>query len=96
MRKLAPSVVLGASCAIGFPCLAMAADVVDIHCQPTSAGFTIIFSGASQGVVLPQSCSHNAPSCMQCQADMLSQGFTMSNPSTDGADFVWYTFTRER
>jgi hypothetical protein len=49
MRKLAALVLLVAGCAIGFPCLATAADVVDINCRPTTAGFTIIFSGASQG-----------------------------------------------
>ncbi len=50
MRKLAALVVLGAGCAIGFPFLAVAADVVDIQCRPTSQGFSIILSQASAGV----------------------------------------------
>ena len=96
MRKLAALVVLGAGWAIGFPRLAVAADVVDIQCRPTSQGFSIILSQASAGIEVPPSCRYGSPTCTQCQADLLSQGFRMSNPSTDGADFVMFIFTRER
>src|SRR5689334_22633297 len=98
MRKVAALVVLGAGCAIGFTCLARAADVVDIQCRPVAQGsqfvFSIIGSSASAGVEVPPSCRYGSPTCAQCQSDLLSQGFTMYNPSTDGADFVMYTFTR--
>ena len=96
MRKLAALVVLGAGCAIGSPCLAVAADAVDIHCRPTSEGFSIILSKASAGVEVPASCRYQSPACTQCQADLLSQGFTMRQVDTDEADFVSFTFTRQR
>jgi hypothetical protein len=96
MMKLAALAVLGAWCAIGFPCLAVAADVVDIQCRPTHEGFSIILSQASAGVKVPPSCSFGSPTCTQCQADLLSQGFLMRQPGTGDADFVWFTFTKER
>jgi hypothetical protein len=96
MRKLAALVLLVAGCAIGLPSLAVAADVVDIQCRPTPQGFGIILSQASAGFEVPPSCRHGSPTCTQCQADLVSQGFRMSNPSTDDADFVMFVFTRER
>jgi hypothetical protein len=72
MRKLAALVVLGAGCAIGFPCLAVAADVVSIDCLSGNQG--IYASRASAGVELPSSCTPNSPSSEQCEADLLSQG----------------------
>jgi hypothetical protein len=92
MRKLTALVMLGAGCAIGFPCLAVAADVVDIECGPSGI---ISFSQASAGVEVPPSCRPTSPSCAQCEADLLSQAFTMSNPALH-ANFTWVIFTRER
>jgi hypothetical protein len=106
MRKLPALVVLGAGCAIGFPCLAVAADVVNIDClvpsYPPSGnqGISIFSSQSSAGVEVPSSCTPNSPSCAQCEADLLSQGFTV-NPypvsiTTAARTVTRFTFTRER
>src|SRR5215469_11489387 len=93
MRKLAALVVLGAGCAIGFPCPATAADVVNILCL--SHARTIFSSQASAGVEVPSSCTPNSPSCAQCDEDLRSQGFTRGNPTpASDTTFTEYTFTR--
>ena len=92
MRKLAALVVLGAGCAIGFPCLATAADVVDIRCRNSD----IIFSQASAGVEMPSSCKLGSPNCAQCSADLTSQSFTFSVASTVESSVIWFIFRWER
>jgi hypothetical protein len=93
MRKLAALVVLGAGCAIGFPCLVTAADVVQIQCNVGG----IIFADASAGVEVPPSCRPKSFNCAQCEADLLSESFTVGSPPLslgDGA--IRYDFTRLR
>jgi hypothetical protein len=86
MRKLAALVVLAAG--IGFPCLATAADVVDIMCQPVQG---VTLGQASFGAPVPPSCVSGSPSCAQCQADLLSQGFTMQVVADPDAVFLTFT-----
>jgi hypothetical protein len=101
MRKLAALVVLAAG--IGFPCLATAADVVDLMCRPRidvhplgiNTG-SIVISGVapSAGVTVPPSCAFGSLNCAQCQADLLSQGFTQRVAGGTEGFSVWFQFTR--
>jgi len=75
MRKLA---ILLALWGVGFPSLAMAADVVTVFCASSPAQG--ISSTGSKGVTVPPSCNANPgqSTCSQCLADLLSAGFTLA------------------
>ena len=92
LSRTAKALTCAACLAIGFPCLATAADVVDIRCRNSD----IIFSQASAGVEMPSSCKLGSPNCAQCSADLTSQSFTFSVASTVESSVIWFIFRRER
>lgn len=84
MKKLTTFLVCGAVLAVGLPGQAMAADIVTLQCSnyfKTEQGYeqSVLATQASAGVTLPVSCTLGQPSCPQCVADLLSNGFTLKD-----------------
>ena len=93
MRKLAILLALGV---VGSPSLAMAADVVTEVCQVNSnAKQLLTFIEASAGVTLPFSCKGASANCTQCDADLLTEGFTLSKAIQANINSPYLVFTRE-
>lgn len=93
MKKLAILLALGV---VGLPSFAKADDVVTEMCQvnANSAKQLLAFIEASAGVVLPLSCKGASANCTQCDADLLSEGFTLSK-ATQANMNPYFVFTRE-
>jgi hypothetical protein len=103
MKRLVTFLVLGV--ALGLPSHAMAVDVAHIRCvlTPGSAGGSLQdllnASFFSSGVTAPQSCPTTAAGqvfpCVQCLADLQSNGFTLQElgyaelPSNAGGDTLY-------
>jgi hypothetical protein len=93
MRKLAILLALGV---VGSPSLAMAADVVTEVCQVNSSAKQLLtFIEASAGVTLPFSCKGASANCTQCDADLLTEGFTLSKAIQANINSPYLVFTRE-
>lgn len=99
VSKVAAFAVIG-GLAVGLPSLAMAADFVTVQCSIFNPRQPVFASQASAGVTLPPSCAAG-PSCSQCVADVLSNGFKLANSfNVSGADTYpgyigsYFVFTR--
>ena len=93
MRKLAILLALGV---VASPSLAMADDVVTEVCMVQANGKQIInFVEGSAQVLLPLSCKAGTSNCTQCDADLLTAGFTLSTAVQAGANSPYLLFTRQ-
>ena len=94
MRKLAILLALGV---VVSPSLAIADEVVTELCtvNPNPPKQLLTFIEASAGVVLPLSCKGASANCTQCDADLLSDGFTLSTAVQGAPNAPYFVFTRE-
>jgi hypothetical protein len=92
MRKLAILLALGV---VGLPSFAKAADVVTEVCQVNGPKQLLTFIEASAGVLLPFSCKGASANCTQCDADLLSEHFTLSKSFQVNTNSPYSIFTRE-
>jgi hypothetical protein len=92
MRKLAILLALGV---VVSPSLAIADDVVTEVCTVNVPKQLLTFIEASAGVILPPSCKGASANCTQCDADLLSEGFTLSKAVQVNVNSPYFVFTRE-
>src|SRR4029077_15924212 len=96
MRKLTILLALGV---VVSPSLAIADEVVTEVCTvsttTTPAKQLVSFIEASAGVILPPSCKAASANCTQCDADLLSDGFTLSTAVQLAPNSTYFVFTRE-
>jgi hypothetical protein len=74
----------------------MADDVVTEVCQVNSSAKQLLtFIEASAGVTLPPSCKAGTSNCTQCNADLLTAGFTLSTAVQASANSPYLLFARQ-